>query len=198
MESSTLDRVTVINLTVFVEALILLSATVGTRFGNLDLIRLLQFQPESFLVGVLAGLALALSSLLIMWLGRFVPALSRLRELIVKQIAPIFARLTFIDILVISAISGFCEEVFFRGVLQQTIGIIWASILFGICHCPSFKHLSYALWAVAAGFFLGWLLIYTNNLWAPACAHAISNAVALLIIRYGIKPQTTQDTSKKE
>lgn len=188
METKSIERVTLLNITFFVEAFLLLVATFWSQFAHIQLASALQFNTQLLLLGLAAGVGIALSSLALFWLGKIVGALQGLREIIVRQIAPIFAGLNIADILLVAAVSGFCEEVFFRGVIQQQVGLIATSIIFGLFHCPSLRHLSYGLWAFVAGWVLGWLYITTGNLWVPVLAHSVSNAISLLFLRYGVKP----------
>lgn len=188
MPTNSIDRITLLNITLIVEALLLSAATVWSWVASIQMSPNLQIEPKMFLYGSICGLGLALSSMILLWLGKTVGPLANLRDTILTQIAPIFAELTWLDALLVAAVSGFCEEILFRGVVQQQCGLITTSAIFGLFHCPSFKHLSYGLWALAAGLFLGWLYLATGNLWVPIITHAVSNAISLLFLRYGVKP----------
>lgn len=187
METRSIDRTTLLNITLFVEAFLLLTATLWSQFARIELAPALLVDASKMLVGAGAGLAIAVVSLSMFYLGKKIRALQNLRDIIVEQIAPIFAGVRFADVFVVAAVSGFCEEILFRGVMQQQFGLLPTSLIFGLFHCPSFRHLSYGLWAFSAGFVLGWLYISTGNLWVPIIAHAVSNAVSLLFLRYGVK-----------
>lgn len=188
MESRSIDRTTLLNITLFVEAFLLLTATFWSQFASIQLAPSLLVDTGQMLVGAGAGLAMAVISLSMFYLGKTIAPLRNLREVIVEQIAPIFANVRLADVFVVAVVSGFCEEILFRGVMQQQFGLLPTSLIFGLFHCPSFKHLSYGLWAFTAGFVLGWLYIATGNLWVPIVAHAVSNAVSLMFLRYGVKP----------
>jgi membrane protease YdiL (CAAX protease family) len=88
-------------------------------------------------------------------------------------------------VLVLAAASGLAEEAFFRGALQPRVGLVWASLLFGLAHFvprPEFR--LWTMFSVAAGFLLGFLFQTTGNLVAPVVAHATINAVNLnLLVR---------------
>lgn len=188
MPIKSIDRVTLLNITLIVEAFLLFAATVWSWVASIQLAPAMTATTGNFLIGSGAGMGIALTSLLLMWLGKFVNFLTPLREIVITQIAPIFAELTWADALLVAAVSGFCEEVLFRGVVQAQFGLLATSLIFGLFHCPSFKHLSYGLWAFAAGLLLGWLFIITGNLWVPVMAHTVSNAISLIFLRYGVKP----------
>jgi membrane protease YdiL (CAAX protease family) len=203
MQSKPVERVTLINITLFVEAFLLLAATIWSQCAEIPLGQAFSSHLRTLLIGAGAGLLLAAVSLLLLKLGKSWKVLADLRAIIVEQVAPIFAQLNWIDVLSIALVSGFCEEVFFRGVMQPQLGLALqpqgglfaTSIIFGLFHCPSFKHISYGLWAFVAGCLLGFLYQYTGSLWAPIIAHAVSNAISLMFLRYGIKPSTPPLTS---
>lgn len=88
----------------------------------------------------------------------------------------------------LAAVSGFAEEVFFRGALQPRVGWAAASLLFGLAHFVPRRDLwPWTLFAVVAGGLLGGLYEATGNLVAPVVAHAGVNAVNLRLLarRYG-------------
>ncbi|OGQ06330.1 MAG: hypothetical protein A2979_01205 [Deltaproteobacteria bacterium RIFCSPLOWO2_01_FULL_45_74] len=75
---------------------------------------------------------------------------------------------------------AFCEEIFFRGFFQNTLGHHWGknlslvltAIAFALIHgMPWYWHLYLLL-----GFYLSWLLFQTGNLWFPILAHLINNS----------------------
>jgi len=90
--------------------------------------------------------------------------------------------------LLLAALSGFAEEVFFRGLLQPRLGWLGATLLFGLAHLPPSRALwSWSVFALLAGGLLGALFAHTGNLVAPVAAHAAINAVNLRLLsrRYG-------------
>jgi len=191
-----IDRITLLNITLFVEAFVLLTATFWSQAVDIELLPALRTHTSKILLGLAAGGAMAAVSLALYFLARWVKPLSGLREIIVRQIAPIFADINFFDAVVIASVSGFCEEVLFRGVIQPQLALVPTSIIFGLFHCPSLKHLSYGVWAFAAGLFLGWLYQTTGSLWPPIVAHAVSNCISLLFLRYCVKPEPELEDSQ--
>lgn len=82
--------------------------------------------------------------------------------------------------LVLAVVSGVAEEAFFRGALQPRVGLVAASLLFGLGHfAPRRALLPWPAFAVAAGLCFGWLFEATGNLLAPVVAHASVNALNL-------------------
>jgi membrane protease YdiL (CAAX protease family) len=125
------------------------------------------------LVGLLAaGVVIALSELL--------TATTRWGEALARALAELLGPLSLRDCVVLAAASGVAEEALFRGALQPLLGLVGASLLFGVAHfVPRRELLPWMLFSLAAGFGLGWLYELTGNLVAPVVAHAGVNAVNL-------------------
>lgn len=80
----------------------------------------------------------------------------------------------------LAALSAAAEEALFRGALQPEIGLVPASLLFGIVHFPAEPRLrTWTAFAMAMGFALGGLYAATGGLAAPVLAHFLINAVNL-------------------
>ena len=188
MTPKTISRATLLNLTIVVEGLLLLIATGWSHFAGIELLKSLSFNFKSVLIGVGAGILMAASAYSLYLLSRIVPFLGQLRETVDRYLLPLVAELRPLDVISIAAVSGFCEEVFFRGVAQQTFGLVITSIAFGLFHDPSFRNISYSLLAAAYGLFLGSLFLWTGNLWTPIIAHAMHNLISLFLLRYFVKP----------
>ena len=93
--------------------------------------------------------------------------------------------------LLLALASGMAEEAFFRGALQPRVGLVVASLCFGLLHfVPRREFLPWTVFAVLAGFGFGALFEWTGNLVAPIVAHVVVNGVNLpLLIRdYGGRP----------
>jgi membrane protease YdiL (CAAX protease family) len=195
MQGRLLDRVTVMNVTIILEAVLLLIAAVWIQLAHLAIAQEFVANKRALIIGVLAGLGTASSGFVLLFIGKLfkdnLKWISALREIVMEEVAPLFAELTIFDILLVALASGFCEEVFFRGVMQAQIGYLPTSILFGLFHCPSLRHISYGIWAFSAALLLGFLLDFTGTLWTPIVAHALSNFIVITYLRYGVKTQTT-------
>lgn len=147
----------------------------------------MQFHLPACLIGLLVSLATTGFSLFSLTLGKGIPVLRELRKMSEEILAPIVEVLGPADIAFISLVSGFCEEVLFRGVVQSQIGLFPASLFFGLFHDPTFKQKSYVLFTIIAGVVLGYLYQQTGNLWSSITAHILHNFFALLLLRYLIK-----------
>lgn len=138
-------------------------------------------------LGMLAATPPLLVMPLLEWrVDRYMPGLRGLRQSIDLVLAPLVGRMRLAEVLVISALAGVSEEVFFRGVLQLEIGVLLASLIFGLFHAVS---LPYALWATAVGSYLGCLAQWHGNLSVPIVAHMMIDIVGLLYIRHVVVPR---------
>jgi membrane protease YdiL (CAAX protease family) len=148
------------------EGIIPLGLFVDRREWWLDL--LLGFGAAALLLGVWAGAE------------RVLPQARDLEE----KIAALLGPLTRSEAVGLAVLSGFAEELFFRGAVQGSIdgvgGWVLASIIFGLVHTgPGRAFLLWTLFALSAGFLLGGLMVWRGNLLGPVVAHFVVNAVNL-------------------
>ncbi len=79
--------------------------------------------------------------------------------------------------------SGVAEECLFRGAAQSSLGLVLASLIFGLCHLvPDRRFLPWTAFALAAGVGLGALYLWRDSLVAPIAAHATLNLVNLRML----------------
>jgi membrane protease YdiL (CAAX protease family) len=191
MQNDVVDRSRILNLTILLEGALLLVAACWIQLAQLDIVSEFAVTRRVALIGVLGGLGTAVSGFAIIFVGRLfknsIKWIDALRQIIYAEVAPLFRDLNLADIVLIAVSSGFCEESFFRGVMQTQIGLIPTSIIFGLVHCPAPRYLSYGLWAAGAGLFLGYLRDYTGSVWAPIIAHGLSNLIVIIYLRYFFK-----------
>ncbi|MDR3234406.1 MAG: CPBP family intramembrane metalloprotease [Planctomycetaceae bacterium] len=94
--------------------------------------------------------------------------------------------------IVLSALAGFGEEFFFRGLLQdglvqylgtpqQTTVLIVVSLLFALAHNVT---RTYAVLAFLMSLYFGFLLTYTQNLFVPVAVHGLYDLFCFLYIKY--------------
>ena len=103
------------------------------------------------------------------------------------------------DILLFSALAGFCEEVLFRGVLQPSLidqlgkplGILATALLFGLAHPLS---VTYVVVVALIGVYLGLLHEFTDNLLVVILVHGLYDlaAMAYLKWRFAQSPTASQ------
>lgn len=95
----------------------------------------------------------------------------------------IFGPLSTRDVFVFASLSSVAEELFFRGALQPSAGIVLASLVFGLLHVgPTRRFAPWTAMAIGMGFVLGLLYWATGNLLAPVVAHLVINALNLRFI----------------
>lgn len=96
------------------------------------------------------------------------------------------------NLLVIAVMAGLAEEVFFRGCLQQimqkiflnTHVAIWVTaVIFSIIHFQFYGFFP----RVILGALLGYLFVWSGNIWVPVIVHTIHNGlnVVLAYVFYG-------------
>lgn len=84
------------------------------------------------------------------------------------------------EALAIAALSGFAEELFFRGALQGSVGWPLATVLFALLHTGPGRALRFwSAFALLAGLLFAGLLVWRGNLLAPVTAHILINATGL-------------------
>lgn len=89
-------------------------------------------------------------------------------------------------LLTVCLIPALCEEIFFRGFIQNSLRKIWGTriaiivtaILFAIAHLNAWQFPFYLI----LGIYFGWCQSFRNNLLYPIIAHSINNIVALLFL----------------
>jgi membrane protease YdiL (CAAX protease family) len=85
------------------------------------------------------------------------------------------------QIIFVSASASLTEEIFFRGALVPTCGVVLASLAFGLLHLRS--GVAWAALAAIFGAALGIVFMASGNLVGPLLAHFAVDAIALLSAR---------------
>lgn len=126
--------------------------------------------------GIVAG-----AGLLVVWeLGRRMLPLARELE---SQLARVLGKIDPHEALALALLSGFAEELFFRGAVQGAFaahGWLWGAFLFALLHTgPGRAYRLWSLFAFVAGVVFGLLTVWSDNLLAAVVAHTLVNAVNL-------------------
>ena len=91
-----------------------------------------------------------------------------------------------LNIIVIALCPALCEELFFRGALQQVLhrwfgnphwAIILTAVIFSLAHGEIFAFVPRFLLGVV----LGYLFYLSGSLWVNVCAHFINNALIVVL-----------------
>ncbi len=90
------------------------------------------------------------------------------------------------EVIFIGIVTGFSEELFFRGALQKILigkyigvqGAIWlAAIIFSLLHFQPYGFVP----RVLLGAFFGYLYYWSGSLWLSATAHAFNNSMVVVM-----------------
>jgi membrane protease YdiL (CAAX protease family) len=99
----------------------------------------------------------------------------------VPSVVPMIAGLPVILRLLVSLSAGFFEELFFRGFLQPRIGILLSTVLFALGHL-SYGQPFLLVGVTVLSLILGLIVKWRQNIWPAVVAHAVFDAVQLLVI----------------
>ena len=131
-------------------------------------------------IGVAAGGALIVT----WWTGR--RWLAGMREL-EGHMRVMIGRLDGSEIFALALISGFSEELLFRGAMQSSWGWPWALAVFALLHTgpgPSFRY--WTVFALLAGAVFAWITLLRGTLMPAMVAHVLVNGVNLARLVAGI------------
>ncbi len=169
-------------LTCLVEGIVLVAALIIAKFYGIKLVLLTRNVFRDLVIGTLGAVVpLALFMLLLSEKADGIPLLGSLRRLITNDIKVMFSEAKLPDLCFISVFAGIAEELLFRGVIQVQLGIVGASIIFGLLH---FLTPAYFIIATLMGFYLGFLFQYYDSLLIPIQVHFIYDLGALIYLRY--------------
>lgn len=132
---------------------------------------------EQSSIALMAGLVLAgIVTLATVFATRVLVERARwARELYDLLRAPLLG-LSRARLITLAVLSAAGEELFFRGALQPTVGLVAASVAFGLVHVsPRGTGVAWTLWACVMGFVFGALFEASGHLIVPMLAHALIN-----------------------
>ena len=116
------------------------------------------------------------------------------KENAAEEITVIFLNVTtlkglLINILMIGILPAFGEEMAFRGIIQKQfvkitenkhLGVLIAAFIFSAIHFQFYGFIP----RFVLGLFLGYIYIWTGNIWYPVIAHFINNTMAVIAYYY--------------
>ena len=147
--------------------------------------------PGAVLSGVLGTVPLVGCYLL---LARMTwPPLVQLRRETVRVARLLLGDASTWELAVVSALAGIGEELLFRGVVQPVvahlttpvIGLIAASLLFGLAHCLTWVYFSFA---TLIGLYLGLLALLFGEIVTSAVVHGLYDFVVLVhVLKLGYR-----------
>jgi membrane protease YdiL (CAAX protease family) len=147
------------------------------RRGPIPLRLFLDLHPAHLALDLALGVAAGLLLVGVWRLGkRYLPAARELND----QLAQLLGGMSPADAVALALISGFAEELFFRGAVQSAWGWIPATILFAALHTgPGRAFKLWTLFALLAGLLFAALVLWRGNLLPAILAHVLVNAVNL-------------------
>ncbi|TVR04035.1 MAG: CPBP family intramembrane metalloprotease [Deltaproteobacteria bacterium] len=148
-------------------------------------------QGTGWWVGVLIGLLLGAVTVMLSRVGerhlRSLERLSRFLREAVRGLSPV-------ALVWLGVLSATAEELLFRGVLLESMGLLGSSLLFAVVHIgPRGARLAWMIFALIMGLLLGLLTHYTGSLLGAVVAHAFINTINLL--RLGARPIPAADAA---
>ncbi|WP_206028441.1 CPBP family intramembrane glutamic endopeptidase [Thalassoroseus pseudoceratinae] len=198
-----MNRVQFLKNALFVEGgLVVLGAGLAFFTGLWDEIRI-----EWTSMAVLAGVSWTIPLLLVYGvIDRFpVGGLRDVQDFLWNTFGPILRQMRWYDILLISILAGWGEELVFRGVLQTQVEhwgwpqpAVWltTNLIFGLMHAVTPW---YVVLAAIAGCYFSFLLDVTGerNLLVPIIVHALYDFVVLMYIArcVGRTPQPSTESN---
>jgi uncharacterized protein len=172
-------------MTLLTEGIVLVLALFLAKFFKISLFPLTENLLRDILLGtVAASFPLVLFMFSLSKQSEKIPFMGSLRKIILTDIKNLFSNASLLDICMISILAGFAEELLFRGVIQVKLGIIGASVIFGLLH---FVTPAYCIIATIMGFYLGFLFHYSESLLMPIQLHFVYDLGALVYLRYYAK-----------
>jgi membrane protease YdiL (CAAX protease family) len=178
----------VVLLGILVEGGLVVAALLTGWMMGQDALATLHWSTSDALWGVLGTLPPLL--LFLACLRWPIAGLRRIREFCETVLKPALAPCSVAELALISVLAGLGEEMLFRGVLQPAfatwlgnpwLGLLAASLLFGLAHAVTF---TYVVYAGLMGAYLGWIWMATGNLLPVVVIHTLYDFGALLYLLY--------------
>jgi membrane protease YdiL (CAAX protease family) len=146
------------------------------------------------------GASLALGLLAALALGGLVVLASRLAahrtdwgRALHRELAGVLGGLASSQIMVLSLLSAFGEEILFRGVLHPRLGLIGAALLFALLHFPARRALlPWSAFALVLGLVLGGLTDLFQSLWPAILLHFLINYFNLHDLAQPLPPRQAE------
>lgn len=178
-------RLKLLFLTFLVEGAALAAALLLAEFFEIQLFPLTKNLLRDILLGAFWTLfPLALFIFALSKKADQLPILRSLRRIVLTDIKELISSARLMDLFLISALAGFAEELLFRGIIQVKLGIVAASVIFGLFH---FISPAYVVIATIMGLYIGILFHLYESLLIPVELHFIYDLGALVYLRYFVR-----------
>jgi membrane protease YdiL (CAAX protease family) len=188
-EPPDLEPTQIVRLAVMVEGGLIVLAFLAGWVCHTPPLDTLHWSAWELGIGVLVALPmLVLFAICVRWP---VGPLRRIKQFTDQIIVPLFRDVAVFDLFGIALLAGLGEEMLFRGVLQAAftrwmdsplLGLVLASLLFGILHAVT---TTYLVFATLMGAYLGWVWSTTESLLVVSVAHGLYDFLALVYLVRG-------------
>jgi hypothetical protein len=123
--------------------------------------------------GLMVGLAIVFTSRMTLYRFEWARALHR-------EFRHLLYPLSDLEIVVLAVASSVGEEMFFRGALLPSIGLLGSSAVFALLHIgPKARYLPWTVSSFGAGLLFGAIFLWTGDLTGPVVAHFLVNFLNL-------------------
>jgi len=152
----------------------------GIRRSHLPLV--LGATPQVIALGVAGSLWLTLWTFFVQYGYAVVKGRIYAQEL-TATLAKSYAHVGFAQVVLAGVTAALGEEMFFRGFLQQSLGLIPASLLFMLAHFGKKEIRVISLWSVFQALYLGLFFTWSKNLLVPMIAHGLFDLGGMIYFR---------------
>jgi membrane protease YdiL (CAAX protease family) len=176
---------------IFEGSLVAVALALGWIF-HIDVLGRLIFSVGATVVGLVGAVP---PFALLLTTERFkIPALERIKRLLLETLGPSLLVCRWYDVVALAAVAGVGEEFLFRGALQPLLerwttstswswvaGLLLSNVIFGLLH---FITPTYAVLAGLMGVYFGLLLDATGsrNVLGPILAHGLYDYLAFVVL----------------
>ena len=150
----------------------------GNHHGDLTLD--LFIDAESWWLDLLFGVGAGMMIIALWRVARaWIPAMTRVEAWMLETIGPLDGS----EVFALALISGFSEELFFRGAMQSSWGWGWSLAAFTLLHWGPGRDFRYwTLFALLAGGVFSFLTLSRGNLLAAIVAHIVVNGINMRLL----------------
>ncbi len=142
---------------------------------------------------LLSGVAIAL---IVFGLGAVLRRTTDWAKTFEREFAPVVNVFGYMQVPVLAFVSAAGEELFFRGALQEGLGLYTSALLFGLIHIPWKKLMwPWPIFALVLGLAFGFIVRWTGSLYGPFLGHFLINLVNIYLIkkRHPMEPEEIID-----
>jgi membrane protease YdiL (CAAX protease family) len=185
---------------IFEGSLVAVALALGWIF-HIDVLGRLIFSVGATVVGLVGAVP---PFALLLTTERFkIPALERIKRLLLETLGPSLLVCRWYDVVALAAVAGVGEEFLFRGALQPLLerwttstswswvaGLLLSNVIFGLLH---FITPTYAVLAGLMGVYFGLLLDATGsrNVLGPILAHGLYDYLAFVVLIRTVRRSAT-------